>query len=69
MMWPRCARLQVDWSFKGAAVRNVLFILAVLSTTFCAAVNAYTYRLAYPLWRWVGAKEFGTLHTPNTSVS
>ncbi len=44
-------------------MRNAIFIVAILSTVFCAAVNAYTYRLAYPLWRWVGPREFGALHT------
>ncbi len=39
-----------------------LFLTATFSTIFCTAVNCYTYRLAYPLWRWVGPQDFGTLH-------
>jgi hypothetical protein len=40
----------------------VLFAIAAFSTIFCTAVNAYTYRLAYPLWRHVGQRDFATLH-------
>jgi hypothetical protein len=39
-----------------------LFLTALAATIFCTAVNCYTYRLAYPLWRWVVAKNFGALH-------
>ena len=39
-----------------------LFLLAAFATIFCTAVNCYTLRLAYPLWRWVGRAEFGELH-------
>ena len=39
-----------------------LFLVAGFATVFCTAVNCYTLRLAYPLWRWVGPAEFGELH-------
>ncbi len=39
-----------------------LFALATFSTFFCAAVNAYTLRLAYPLWRAVPPQAFAALH-------
>ena len=39
-----------------------LLLLATFSTIFCTAVNCYTLRLAYPLWRWVGPAEFRSLH-------
>ena len=39
-----------------------VFAVAVFSTFFCAAVNAYTLRIGYPLWRLVGRAEFGALH-------
>lgn len=39
-----------------------IFVTALFSTVFCTAVNCYTYRLAYPLWRWVGRNEYGALH-------
>lgn len=39
-----------------------LFLLAAFATIFCTAVNCYTLRVAYPLWRWVGPAEFGALH-------
>jgi hypothetical protein len=35
-------------------VRDLVFAVTVFSTVFCAAVNAYTYQVAYPLWRHVG---------------
>lgn len=40
----------------------VLLLVAAFATIFCTAVNCYTLRLAYPLWRWVGKAEFGALH-------
>ncbi len=39
-----------------------LVLTAAFATFFCTAVNCYTLRLAYPLWRWVGRAEFGALH-------
>ena len=39
-----------------------VFLTALASTLFCTAVNCYTWRLAYPLWRKVRAEEFGALH-------
>ncbi len=39
-----------------------LFTLATFSTFFCTAVNAYTLRLAYPLWRAVPPAAFAALH-------
>ena len=39
-----------------------LFALATFSTFFCTAVNAYTLRLAYPLWRSVPPAAFAALH-------
>lgn len=41
---------------------NALLLLAAFSNVFCTAINCYTLRLAYPLWRWVGPPEFGALH-------
>jgi hypothetical protein len=43
-------------------LRDWLFIVVVFSTLFCAAVNAYTYRIAYPLWGFVGQAEFAAVH-------
>lgn len=40
----------------------MIFLVAVFSTIFCAAVNAYTYRIAYPLWGFVGRAEFAAVH-------
>lgn len=37
-------------------------ILALLSTIFCFAVNAYTYRVAYPLWREADPASFPRIH-------
>ena len=42
---------------------RVIFMVAVFATLFCAAVNAYTYQVAYPLWRSVGAAELPALHS------
>ena len=42
---------------------RVIFVVAVFATLFCAAVNAYTYQVAYPLWRSVGAAELPALHS------
>ena len=39
-----------------------LFALATFSTFFCAAINAYTLRRAYPLWRAVPPEAFAALH-------
>ena len=39
-----------------------LFTLATFSTFFCTAVNAYTLRIAYPLWRTVPLEAFAALH-------
>jgi hypothetical protein len=36
--------------------------LALLSTVFCLAVNAYTYRIAYPLWREATPADFPRIH-------
>jgi hypothetical protein len=41
---------------------RVIFVVAMFATLFCAAVNAYTYQVAYPLWRSVGAAELPALH-------
>ena len=42
--------------------RLLLFLIAAFTTVFCAAVNAYTLRIAYPLWQWVGPGEFAAVH-------
>jgi hypothetical protein len=34
-------------------VREWVFLVTVFATVFCTAVNAYTYQVAYPLWRHV----------------
>jgi hypothetical protein len=39
-----------------------VFLVTLVSTVFCAAVNAYTLLVAYPLWRYVGPGEFQRLH-------
>lgn len=39
-----------------------LYLVAAFATVFCAAINAYTLCVAYPLWRYVGAADFATLH-------
>ena len=41
---------------------NPLFVTVCVSTVFCAAINAYTLQVAYPLWRYVGAQEFAAVH-------
>ncbi len=41
---------------------GALFSLATFSTFFCTAINAYTLRLAYPLWRVVPPEAFTALH-------
>lgn len=41
---------------------RVMFLVTVVATLFCAAVNAYTYQVAYPLWKTVGAADFHALH-------
>ncbi len=43
-------------------LRGSLFVLATFSTFFCTAVNAYTLRIAYPLWRTVPLQAFAALH-------
>ena len=48
----------VDAATAGA----LLFLAAAFSTIFCAAVNCYTYRIAYPLWRSVSKADFPVLH-------
>lgn len=40
----------------------LLYLVAAFATIFCTAVNCYTLRLAYPLWRLVAPGEFGRLH-------
>jgi hypothetical protein len=40
-----------------------VFVVTLISTVFCAAVNAYTLQVAYPLWASVGAAEFGGFHS------
>ena len=41
---------------------GALFALATFSTVFCTAVNAYTLRLAYPLWCVVPREAFAAYH-------
>jgi hypothetical protein len=41
---------------------RLMFLTTVVATLFCAAVNAYTYQVAYPLWRSVGAGSFKEVH-------
>ncbi len=38
-----------------------VFGVSVLANCFCAAVNLYTWRLAYPLWAFAGA-DFEAVH-------
>ena len=35
-------------------MREWIFVVTVFATLFCAAVNAYTYQVAYPLWKEAG---------------
>ncbi len=39
-----------------------LLVLATVSTVFCLAVNSYTLRIAYPLWRTLPDEAFAPLH-------
>lgn len=39
-----------------------LFVVVCGSTVCCGAVNFYTWVVGYPLWRYVGAEDFGSLH-------
>jgi hypothetical protein len=43
-------------------IAHVLFVAAAFSTVFCTAVNCYTWRLAYPLWRAVPSAGFAAVH-------
>jgi hypothetical protein len=43
-------------------IGGVIFVLAAFATIFCAAVNCYTARIAYPLWRQVDPPGFGAFH-------
>ncbi len=43
-------------------LQSSLFVVVVFSTVFCAAVNAYTYKIAYPLWAFVGREKFAAVH-------
>ena len=40
----------------------LLFLVVVFATLFCAAVNAYTYQIAYPLWGFIGRSQFAAVH-------
>ncbi len=40
----------------------VLLLVTLFSTFFCAAINAYTVQVAYPLWRSVKPEAFAALH-------
>ncbi len=42
--------------------RVLLFVIAAFATVFCTAVNAYTLRIAYPLWQWVAPADFSAVH-------
>lgn len=46
----------------AAIMVNVIFVVAMFATFFCATVNFYTYQVGYPLWRSVGAAELPALH-------
>jgi hypothetical protein len=41
---------------------GVIFVVALFATVFCAAVNGYTYQVAYPLWRSVSDAELPGMH-------
>ncbi len=45
-----------------AIMVNVIFVVAMFATFFCAAVNFYTYQVGYPLWRSVGIVDLPALH-------
>ena len=40
---------------------KITFITLLLATTFCLAINLYTWLLAYPLWQFAGPA-FPTIH-------
>lgn len=42
-------------------MREWMYLAALVSTVFCTAVNLYTWRVAYPLWRFAGSS-FGAVH-------
>jgi hypothetical protein len=43
-------------------MNGVIFVLTLFATVFCAAVNGYTYQVAYPLWRSVSDAELAGMH-------
>jgi hypothetical protein len=42
-------------------VERLVFVVTMVTTVFCAAVNAYTLQVGYPLWRVTGP-EFAAVH-------
>ncbi len=48
--------------FGVAMMVPVMFVVAMVATVFCAAVNGYTYQVAYPLWRTVSDAELAGMH-------
>jgi hypothetical protein len=40
---------------------RLVFLVTMVTTVFCAAVNAYTLQVGYPLWR-VAGPEFAAVH-------
>lgn len=43
-------------------MREWLWIASLAATMICFAMNVYTWRVAYPLWRFVGDKNFAAVH-------
>lgn len=39
-----------------------VYVVTLLATVFCAAVNAYTLQVMYPVWRVLDAANFAALH-------
>lgn len=39
-----------------------VYVVTLLATVFCAAVNAYTLQVMYPVWRVLDAPNFAALH-------
>jgi hypothetical protein len=46
----------------GETTGALAFVIAAFATIFCTAVNCYTARIAYPLWRQVDPASFGAFH-------
>lgn len=41
---------------------RAVYLTTLIATLFCAAINAYTYQVMYPVWRTLDAPNFVALH-------